>query len=410
MIEIREHKAAIVAVILGEFQLSDFRELETHIDKHCSKADHKPIELLIDLRDMAGFTIDVAWEELRYSRRHSNDFRRIAVVTDTEWSIWSAWIAKAFINADFRIFDVYEEALAWVGAVTLDAHHTIVSTERLAESLQDWVVFDCRHNLADRDAGRRAYETGHIPGAHFMHLDYDLASPPSGHNGRHPLPDPEALAQRLGTLGVTPSSQVVVYDDAGGAFAARMWWMLRWIGHDAVAVLDGGFPQWLAESRPIEVGADRHSQGSVQDGIPPSPAPIGLPIVLQHDSVASLAAVEDNILNGKYLLVDARAPDRFRGENETIDPVGGHIPGAINRFFKNNLEADGRFKSPKILRAEWLDLLHGRDASTVISQCGSGVTACHNLLSLEIAGLHGARLYPGSWSEWCADSRRPVAR
>ena len=409
MISLRQHGAAVIAVILGEFQLADFRELEVQVDACFAKPGAGPVDVLIDLRDMVNFTLDVAWEELRYTRRHSHDFGRIAVVTDTEWSIWSSWIARAFVDARFLIFDSYEEAEAWLEVESDQPHRTLVSSARLDAHLGDWVAFDCRHNLADLEAGRKGYEAGHIPGAHFLNLDFDLAAPPSPASGRHPLPDPEALAQRLGALGVGQDTQVVAYDDAGGPFAARLWWLLRWMGHDAVAVLDGGIQQWVAEGHALEPGPDP-LRASLADALPAGDIPPGLPIVLQHDTWVSAGTVEDRLTSGSLLIVDARSPDRFRGENETLDPVGGHIPGAINRFYRNNLAADGRFKAPDVLRAEFLALLNGRSPSTVVSQCGSGVTACHNLLALEIAGLSGAKLYPGSWSEWCADPKRPVAR
>ncbi len=408
MITLRQQGNAIIAVVFGEFQLADYRELEQAIDVSRKQASALPVDLMIDLSAMASYTLDVLWEDLRYTRKHSHDFGRIAVVVGSELAGWASWLAQAFVDADFRAFDAYPAALDWLNVNPI--HHTIVSAEVLQAFHDEWVVFDCRHNLADRDAGRNAYEAGHIPGAHFLQLDFDLAAEPNGSNGRHPLPDPEALAQRLGVLGVDKSRQVVVYDDAGGAFAGRLWWMLRWLGHDAVAVLDGGYPAWVAQGRPVDVGPDPQAQGLIA---PPElgGAPMaGLPIVLQHDSWVPVETVLRNLDTHEYLVIDARAHDRFRGENETIDPVGGHIPGAINRWFKDNLDASGLFKSPDILRAEFLALLNGRSPSRVISQCGSGVTACHNLLAMEIAGLSGAKLYPGSWSEWCSNPARPVAR
>jgi thiosulfate/3-mercaptopyruvate sulfurtransferase len=273
---------------------------------------------------------------------------------------------------------------------------SLVSTNTLAQHLEDWVVLDCRHSLQDPEAGRKAYETGHIPGARFLHLDRDLSAPVTGKNGRHPLPSPEALALTLGRVGIGPGSQVVAYDDMGGAFAARLWWTLRWLGHDAVAVLDGGLQQWLAEGRAlaaeIPVVQPRHFVPQVQPGW----------IV---DANEVMAHLHDTVT----LLLDARAADRYRGENETLDPAAGHIPGAVNRPFRDNLESSGLFKSATALRAEFEALLGGRVPRNVVSQCGSGVTACHNLLAMEYAGLSGGRLYPGSWSEWCADPSRPVA-
>jgi thiosulfate/3-mercaptopyruvate sulfurtransferase len=217
----------------------------------------------------------------------------------------------------------------------------------------------------------------------------------NGSNGRHPLPDPQLLAATLGAAGVSGETQVVAYDDAGGMTASRLWWLLRWLGHDRVAVLDGGIERWVAEGRPLstaspEVAAARFA---------------GSP----RDWVATTQEVLADVSNGQFCLIDARSPDRFRGENETLDPVGGHIPGARNRFFRDNLDSEGCFRSAAELRRELLALLAGIDPKQAVMSCGSGVTACHNLLAMEIAGLHDARLYAGSWSEWCSDPARPVA-
>lgn len=274
----------------------------------------------------------------------------------------------------------------------------LISAEVLAGRLGDdgLVVIDCRHDLAQPDAGELAWADAHIPGALFMHLDRDLSSAKTGGNGRHPLPSPAAFTALLGRCGITPQHMVVAYDDAGGMFAARLWWMLRWIGHADVAVLDGGVAAWRA------------SGGALDQSVRSRPTtryPVGA-VETTVDADALLA----NLDNAALLVVDARAPDRFRGENETLDPVGGHIPGAVNRFFKLNLGDDGRFKQTEALRNEWFAVTNGRDPATLVMQCGSGVTACHNLLALELAGLSGARLYPGSWSEWCSDPARPVAR
>lgn len=277
---------------------------------------------------------------------------------------------------------------------------TLISATALAQhALQpDWVVIDCRHDLAMPDAGRLAYEAGHIPGAQFAHLDSDLSgSKQDADNrfrGRHPLPPPEDFVETLRRWGINPGSQVIAYDAHGGMFAARLWWMLRWIGHPAVAVLDGGLPAWTAAGMWLSTELKGRPRGEIRPGTP---------------LVASVACdtVLANLANPAFTLVDARAPDRFRGENETIDPVGGHIPGARNRFFKENLQGNGCFKPATQLHAEWRQVIPAPEAA--IMQCGSGVTACHNLLALEVAGLPGAALYPGSWSEWCADPARPVA-
>ena len=261
----------------------------------------------------------------------------------------------------------------------------------------DVVVIDVRHDLMQPAAGRAAWQTGHIPGAIHLHLDDDLSGPKTGQNGRHPLPDPSTLADRLGRIGIGDGSRVIAYDDAGGAFAARLWWLLRWLGHDAVAVLDGGWQAWLAAGLPVST-------------VPASARASQVLVARPHtDWVVGVDSVANGLADGSQLVLDARAPERFRGEVEPIDPVAGHIPGACNRFHRKNLAADGGFKDPATLRAEFLEVLNGRSADKLICQCGSGVTACHNLLALAVAGLEGARLYPGSWSEWCSDPARPVA-
>ncbi|MCB1952824.1 MAG: sulfurtransferase [Zoogloeaceae bacterium] len=275
---------------------------------------------------------------------------------------------------------------------------TLITPERLIHQLQapNWVVVDCRHDLGNPDFGRAAYAKGHIPGAHFLHMDDELSGPRTGNNGRHPLPDPAVLARRLGEIGINRDSQVVAYDDGGGMYAARLWWLLNWLGHRQVAVLDGGFQAWCSASALLS-----------QKDATPTPT--------RFDAELQPLAVDVDYVNthkgsDAMLLIDARSPDRFRGENETIDPVGGHIPGAINRFFKDNLGPDGRFKPAEQLRREFTPLMADRGPEHVVHQCGSGVTACHNILAMEIAGLPGGRLYPGSWSEWCADAGRAVAR
>jgi len=273
---------------------------------------------------------------------------------------------------------------------------TVISCAELATHLNDpdWRVFDCRHQLSDTAYGEKMYAEGHLPGAFFLHLDRDLSSPMNGHNGRHPLPNIALLSGKLGAAGVTAKTQVVVYDDAGGMIAGRLWWLLRWLGHDKVALLDGGINQWLKEERSITTAAARSAPAVFTAD--------------RRDWVVSADEVLSNIDKGEFCLVDARAPDRFRGENETLDPVGGHIPGARNRFFRDNLVADGRFKPAAELRKEWLEILVDVPSESSVMYCGSGVSACHNLLALSLAGLDGARLYAGSWSEWCSDPVRPV--
>ena len=279
-------------------------------------------------------------------------------------------------------------------------HTTLISASELAcHALEpDWVVIDCRHDLALPDAGRLAFEAGHIPGAQFAHLDRDLSGSKTdaqGHFlGRHPLPERAAFIEALRRWGINNKSQVVAYDGQGGMFAARLWWLLRWAGHEAVAVLDGGVQAWTASGMWLSAELRGKPYGD---------------FIAQAPLVATVdaATLVTNLGEQTLTVVDARAPDRFRGENETIDPVGGHIPGAKNRFFKDNLQADGSFKPAAQLRAEWQSVIASPQAAAM--HCGSGVTACHNLLALEVAGLPGVALYPGSWSEWCADPARPVA-
>jgi thiosulfate/3-mercaptopyruvate sulfurtransferase len=277
---------------------------------------------------------------------------------------------------------------------------TLISAADLAQYINDtdWIVLDCRHDLANPDAGRNAFAAGHIPNAQFVHLDHDLSGSKTGpkgeFRGRHPLPARETFIETLRRLGVNHTSQVIAYDAHGGMFAARLWWMLRWLGHEAVAVLDGGLPAWTALGMTLSTESTSKRRGTIDA------APALGPTVDAN-------AIAANLAMPSRIVVDARSPDRFRGENETLDPVGGHIPGAKNRFFKDNLQADGRFKSPKQLEAEWHSIIVSPEKS--IMQCGSGVTACHNLLALEVAGLKGAALYPGSWSEWCSDPSRLIA-
>jgi thiosulfate/3-mercaptopyruvate sulfurtransferase len=275
---------------------------------------------------------------------------------------------------------------------------TLVTVAELAAHLDDpaWVVFDCRHDLTDTAAGRRAYSESHIHGAQFVHLDDDLSGPKTGANGRHPLPAPEKFCARLAALGMRKNMQVVAYDAAGGCYAARLWWMLRWVGHERCAVLDGGWGTWCATGLPVDAHLPTRQTGDFRG--------TARDICVDADFILS------RLGQARDVVIDARSADRFRGENETIDPVAGHIPGAFNRFFKHNLAADGRFKPAAELRENFTELLGGRSPQEVVHQCGSGVTACHNLLAMEIGGLNRSRLYPGSWSEWCSDPRRPVAR
>lgn len=281
-----------------------------------------------------------------------------------------------------------------------DGHPTgdpLVSADQLAAHLSDpnWRIFDCRHDLENTGYGAKAYARGHIPGALFLHLDRDLAGAQTGGNGRHPLPARQAFAAKMAACGVGPDTQVVGYDNEGSVFAARLWWMLRWIGHARVAVLDGGMPCWRRNKLPFDTELPSYPLAPlvVRPGVEP---------VSADDVLARLG-------DDRMLILDARAPERFSGEQENLDPVGGRIPGAVNRFHFDNLDDAGcLFKPAAQLRAEFEQALAGREPSNVIQQCGSGVTACHNLLAMEVAGLSGSRLYVGSWSEWCADPSRPV--
>jgi thiosulfate/3-mercaptopyruvate sulfurtransferase len=253
-------------------------------------------------------------------------------------------------------------------------------------------VFDCRHDLADPELGERLYRESHLPGALFAHMDRDLSAPKSGKNGRHPLPDRGAFLAWLGQQGLGASDQVVCYDQSSGVMASRLWWLLRSVGHEAVAVLDGGFAKWQKEGRTLTAEVPRVAHAPYK-------------VRRLSETHVDAAFVEKNLR--EVLLVDARSPARYRGEQEPIDPEAGHIPGAKNRFSNDNQAADGTFKPREALRKEFLAVLGHRKPQEVVNYCGSGVSACHNLLAMEHAGLPGARLYPGSWSEWIADPRRP---
>ncbi len=275
---------------------------------------------------------------------------------------------------------------------------TLISTAELAARLDDpeWVIVDCRHNLADIDAGERAYRAAHIAGARFMHMDRDLSGARTGRNGRHPLPQVADIVATLGRAGIDDSTQVVAYDQNNGMWASRLWWLLQWLGHPAVAVLDGGLDRWKAEGRPLAIETPSVRPASF---VAKAPAP-----------TASSQEVARHLDDGALTVIDARAPERYRGDVEPIDPVAGHIPGALNRPYTTNLAPDGSFKPALQLREEFHTLLQDSSPVRVVHQCGSGVTACHNVLAMAVAGLPGSRLYPGSWSEWIADPSRPIAR
>ena len=277
------------------------------------------------------------------------------------------------------------------------AFTTLISTAALALHVDDpaFAIVDCRMKLDDESWGAREYKAAHIPGAVYADLTRDLSGPKTGSNGRHPQPDPLTLAARLGELGIASGVQVVAYDQDNGMFASRLWWLLRWLGHDAVAVLDGGVSKWRTENRPV-VGGETHRDARV------------FTAALRRDMSVDVATVAQRAGSREWRLVDARAPERFRGEVEPLDRVAGHIPGAVNHFFQTNLE-NGVFKTPEQLRDSFAKTLAGTPPHRVVCYCGSGVTACHNLLALEHAGLTGAQLYVGSWSEWSSDPNRPVA-
>lgn len=273
---------------------------------------------------------------------------------------------------------------------------TIVPVEQLHAHLGDpnWIAVDCRHLLADHGAGRKLYDAGHIPGAFFARVEDDLSGEKNGSNGRHPMPDPERFAAFLRDLGVTPQTQIVAYDAGGDMYAARLWFLARYFGHAAVAVLDGGYAAWTAAGYPVETQEpQRPHNGTIN-------AAVQRGLAVNADDV--LRSLQDSA----FTVLDARGADRFAGQNETMDPVAGHIPGALNRPFKENFDPSGRFKSASALRGEF-DALNV-PPERLVHQCGSGVSAAVNMLAMEIAGMPGTRLYPGSWSEWCADRSRPM--
>ncbi|MDF2637619.1 MAG: sulfurtransferase [Novosphingobium lindaniclasticum] len=278
------------------------------------------------------------------------------------------------------------------------AYDTLISVSQLHDLFAagaDLLVLDCDFELGEPEKGRERYRAGHLPEARYAHLDEDLAGPPDGSNGRHPLPARVAFAAWLRKQGLKQEQQVIVYDSRGGAWAARAWWLLRWMGHAQVALLDGGKQAWAEAGLPLETGYPASVvPGDFTPGEPLVPAPVSARQVLA------------NVENGSAQVLDARDPSRFRGDPNSIDPVPGHIPGARNRFFRDNLGSDGRFLPASELAAAFSALLDGRPA---VLSCGSGVTACHNALAMAVAGLPEPRLYPGSWSEWIADPVRPIA-
>jgi thiosulfate/3-mercaptopyruvate sulfurtransferase len=277
-------------------------------------------------------------------------------------------------------------------------HSALISALELSAKLGDpnWLPIDCRFDLTRPDSGEQAYRAAHIPGAVYAHLDRDLSAPIMAHTGRHPLPDPKAFAATLSRWGVTAQTQVVAYDADTSAHAARLWWMLRWVGHEKVAVLDGGFKAWQSSALPVS------------DEIPKR-TPSSFETRPRRDMWVDASELTQRLSEG-WRLLDARAAERYEGKVEPIDAVAGHVPGAVNHPLSTNLTSDGRFLSAQELRARYDASQAGIDDTRTIAMCGSGVTACHLLLAMEIAGKPGGRLYAGSWSEWIRDPSRPIAR
>jgi thiosulfate/3-mercaptopyruvate sulfurtransferase len=278
-------------------------------------------------------------------------------------------------------------------------HTTLISTDLLATHLNDssWLIADCRYNLKDEQWGAAQYAAGHIPGAVFVNLAHDLAGARTGVNGRHPLPSLDAMAATFARLGIGDQTQVVAYDQDAGPFASRLWWMLRYLGHDAAAVLDGGFAKWTREGRPVRSGGETR--------LPATFTPR-----LRRDMRLTVDDVMAHLDDRSMLLIDARSPERYQGQPDPLDHVYGHIPGARSRPYRHNISDEGTMRSADQLKADFERVLGDRPPNEVVMYCGSGVTACHNLLAMEHAGLRGAKLFAGSWSEWEADPKRPIER
>ena len=278
-------------------------------------------------------------------------------------------------------------------------HTTLISTDLLADHLNDsrWLIADCRYNLKDEQWGQAQYLAAHIPGAVFVNLAHDLAGPRTGANGRHPLPPADAIAATFARLGIGEDTQVVAYDQDAGPFASRLWWMLRYMGHDAVAVLDGGFARWTREERPVRQGQETRATAVFRPH-------------LRRGMRVSVDDVMAQLGDPSVLLVDARSSERFAGHPDPLDNVSGHIPGARNRPYRDNISEQGTLRPSDELKHDFERVFEGRSPKEVVMYCGSGVTACHNLLAMEHAGLSGARLFAGSWSEWEADPKRPIER
>ena len=269
--------------------------------------------------------------------------------------------------------------------------------KKLIDEQQDFLLFDCRFDLVDSEAGYKSYLEGHIPGAIYVHSDKDLASEKTGRNGRHPLPSINAWQKTYAALGITPNSRVVIYDNQSCMYAVRLWWMLKAVGHQHIELLNGGYQIWC------QLGYPSEQSETFRKAVPETTLTPFMNLVLVGDVVA-------NLESKNFTILDARSNDRFHGENETLDPVAGHIPGALNRFFKDNLKSDGTFKDPDVLRHEFQSIIGNISSEKIVHQCGSGITACHNMFAMELAGLMGSSIYAGSWSEWSSDPSRPVAQ
>jgi thiosulfate/3-mercaptopyruvate sulfurtransferase len=278
------------------------------------------------------------------------------------------------------------------------AYTTLIDTETVAARLTDpdLAVIDCRFLVDNPEWGAAEYAAAHIPGAVFADMGLDLAGKKTGRNGRHPLPEPATLARTFGRLGIDARVQVAAYDQDAGMYASRLWWLLRWLGYEAVAVVDGGFAKWTAEGRPVARGVEAR-EPRVFNG------------TARHDMTMGADQAAEAARSAEWRVIDARAPERYRGEQETLDKAAGHIPGAVNHFYRWNVSENGTLLSPADLRARLLETTGNVPSDRIVCYCGSGVTACHNLLALEHAGLRGAKLYAGSWSEWSSDPSRPVA-